>query len=184
MFVQALQAIDDRRSAALRLGVQTQLQATQSSLSAAVDTLNDAQSMVKIRDMERLLSTKSGEIQSLKQALAFKNITIDTCRKEYQQNLEACERQSKELLEKTSTADRIELGRVRAELQDERAEKALIEEQLAEEKRAAQGLLVTFGEAQNEAQWKRKLSHLRAEHKDLQLERDHYKRLCQSLKHQ
>ena len=84
-------------------------------------------------------------------------------------------------LEEAEAAKKSQLEAVQAKLESERLEKAALEAQLADEKKGAQGLLMNFGEQHTEAQWKRKINHLRSEHRDLQQERDHYKRLCLSL---
>ena len=69
----------------------------------------------------------------------------------------------------------LELSHLSCQLRAEQQERAIIVQQLDQERRDAQGMLHTFGESRLEATWKRKVQQLKAENESLKEEIAFYK---------
>ena len=71
----------------------------------------------------------------------------------------------------------LELSHLTSQLRAEQEERAVIVQQLEQERRDAQGMMHTFGESRMEATWKRKVQQLKAENESLKKEIASYKQL-------
>ena len=182
--VQTLHAIEEKRAASFHQRLHQQTLAARSAMASAQEILSTAGAISENSSLKLQLESQAQQIRSMRRKLT--DLTASAAEQTRQCDLKLADLQ-KQTDELSSDKDVKTSGALK-ELQDaleaERTAKESLGKQLAAEKKGTQGLLTSFGDAQAEAQWKRKLSHLRAEHKETQLERDHYKRLCQSLRAQ
>lgn len=155
--------------------------ASKAAISAAQATIDSAGIILQNQHLERERAAQAQKILNLERQL------IATQGAAHKREQEAAIAQVAAEARNTQVVAELQASLKQAgveacyKLEIERADKAKIAAQLSAEQQRSQGMLMSFGEAQNEAQWKRKFSHLRAEHKELQLERDHYKKLCSTL---
>lgn len=177
---QSLHRIERRRADALKARQQDQaLEAKDASLKAQ-QTLDTVKALSQNQGLIRKVKFQARKIAELGSHLETKDLQIEQGKNELETALQEVQSKSKLDMEATRTKCEEEKEKWKNEIQIERAARKGVEEQLAAERANAQALLVSFGEVQTEAQWKRKLNQLRSEHKQLQMERDHYKRLCQA----
>ncbi len=178
---QTLQALERGRQAAHDKQQKEEAIKIEAAASAVQSALDSASILIKNRELERRLEAQNKKLLGLK-------IELDSASLVVEEEKRRCHK-AKASLEMSYASKLTDAERVRKEqveelehkLSAEKEEKSALEKQFAMEKQDAKGLLMDLSEQQTEAQWKRKLSHLRAEHRDLLQERDHYKRLCRSL---
>ena len=149
-----------------------------SSIQTALDS---ASIILENRSLERRIDAQKQQLAELQNELDSTKLEAEENRGKYTATFSSLEESYAFKMKEAEVIRKQEFEALQAKLSTELIEKVSLEKQLAEEKKSAQGLLMKFGENQNEAQWKRKLTHLKTEHRDIQQQRDHYKKLCRSL---
>ena len=133
------------------------------------------------RSLERRIDAQNKQLAELRSHLDSTLSAATKDRSKHSKEIASLEASHALRIKKAEVVSNKEVEVLQAKLNAELLEKASLEEQLADERKGAQGILMNFGESQNETQWKRKLTHLKAEHRDIQQQRDYYKKLCLSL---
>ena len=155
--------------------------AFETSTKSAQSALDSASVLLENRNLERKVEAQTQQLAELQSQLHSAKVAAMEDKSRHSANVMSLEESYASKWKEAEKVRKQEVEVMQAKIDSELLEKASLEKQLANERKGAQGLLMNFGGDQNEAQWKRKLTHLRAEHKDVQQQRDHYKRLCLSL---
>ena len=175
--MQSLHRMEQERALQITSQQDKQSSTLQEALSDAHKTLYAAKTLIQNHGLVQTVKDQAGQIARLEESSSAKTMQAEQNKHAYQLQLANLETANSSKLDLLQRQCKEENDMLKVDLQIAQNAKSELEQQLAAEKSSTQNVLVNFGETQIEAQWKRKLSQLRAECKQMQIERDHYKKL-------